>query len=253
MLAFRTPTCSLMVLLFAAWMTPRAAHADLVISIGNATITSGSTQAFVDVTVSGTLPPNPVFPDFPDFVAIFDLTFSITPSGGPLDLVFSSPGVGPEAYHTNDTNYIFYDDPVDPDGVSENVVNGFSATSVFSPNEIQVGDALDFNAPLIEVEVNNMSSFLLTRLAVELPGLSTTADYFPGTEFVISLDENASSFTDGFGFSPEISNLSSSGTVTIQGTAVPEPGSLAFLGLLAVGCSWRSRRQRKTDSQPAAV
>ncbi|TWT82567.1 hypothetical protein CA13_40300 [Planctomycetes bacterium CA13] len=227
--------------------TSAPSHADLIIDISDASIIGPDTQAVIDVTVTSDLPP---FDVLPDGILNFLINFDLTPVMGGTNLEFPSsyPDIdvvtGLEAYMSNDTSYLFYDDPTDSLDMSQNVATDTNALDWISSSEVDVSDFSGLDGPLFGVEVNNENSFLLTRLYVDLPPGMTTSDFAPGSTFTVSLDDDgadASEFTDAF--FGDLVYSSTSGTITVS--AVPEPGSLAVLGLFAIGGVWQQHRRRK--------
>lgn len=210
------------------------ARADLVITIEDASIIADATSVEVDVRVSGTESAGAVFPDI---LALFTAPFTLTPvTMGVTNLEFTDPYpdldavTGVESYLSNDGDYIF-------DGVSTNLdAPAQFAINVVATDEVSVGDTF---AGFGGIEVIDTSDFLLTRLSVSLPSGLTTVD-LDGEQFVLALDDLNSTFEDdlllGLNFGP------ASGTITVS--AVPEPSSLAILGLVTV-VAWRRRRSSR--------
>jgi hypothetical protein len=212
MLNFNRRAAMRLAVIATACLAAASAQADLIISIGNASIVQGGT-GFLDVRIrsdNGT-----------DVLEGFFAEFAITPLVGSSTLVFSPTQTNGQL---SQSDYVFFGNSSDP--APNNVGPPTTLIAQDAANTLP-GTTIPSAAP----------GFLLARL--DLSGVSAVA----GDSFLVSLVNSIN--TDFFGPSPTIfSYTSSPGTVSITGAAVPEPSSFLLMvgGMGAVG--WRYRRRK---------
>ena len=225
-------------------------RADLVISVGSATVPQGGTGT-VDVFLSST-----ASTASPDPINNLAFTLQIT---GPNELMFSTTqGFG----YLNDPHYVFSGDSTDQNTSS----GGGSVTTTSYANDTFIGSDSTFSGNPVSLS-SSSGQVLLASLNLDASitnlGDVYTIGLVPGSGDG-SINSSASTYFDVFNFSTgsETSAVpfsSMSGTVTIGGAAVPEPASI-ISGLIAMvtvagfhGAPPRSRRRRHGDAVPAAV
>ncbi|WP_148596839.1 PEP-CTERM sorting domain-containing protein [Aquisphaera giovannonii] len=224
------------------WAVP--ARADLVISIGDATVAQGGTGT-LNVYLSSTADASA-----PDVINNYAFLIQITANTAGNLAFSSSQGFG----YLNDGSYVFFGNSADYVAglMSPPPVGGTPSTTDY-PNDSFVG--FDTTNDFSPVALSSSSGpVLLASLSLDA---SITSE---GESFTVSLVPNAGDGSsgsgsgtyfdvvdDGFSEQSAVSYTSTSGTVTIT-AAVPEPAS-ASLGLiatclLACGLVRRSSRRR---------
>lgn len=215
------------------------ANAGLIVSVGNLTLTGGSSGT-LDVSISGS-----------GLVSLagFNAEFLITPLGsaGPL-LQFAASQTDPSGA----TNYVFY-------GNSSNNNLGFSPflqTTSTKDDTLIVGDSTSNPThPNITVGSNE----ILATLTVDSAGTPLTDETFSVSVVSLSTDPlfGTQFFTlDSSLASQMVDYSSTSGTVTISGAAptgaVPEPSTLVMMLGGAMGgiiCGW-ARKSKSRNALP---
>jgi hypothetical protein len=187
-----------------------ATRADLVVTVGNATISQGGTGS-VDVLIRSTNPSG-------DPLSSFGFEFQILPTG-PRHLDFRNPQLDGELALPS---YVFAGNSGDVvDGVPVGVVHSVSGGT---NNQFVGGDETDSGGN-VQVTGNQ----LLVRLDLTA---ATSSAPVGGDTFTIALQPSAfTGFLDAANH--PIPFTSTAGVITIT-ASVPEPGSLA---LLATGAS----------------
>lgn len=236
---------SLMIVL-AGWSAP--ARADFVISIGSTSIAQGSTGT-IDVMLSSNAPSTA--PDLLNNVG-FELQISSSPSQ-PGILQFATQDFS----YLNNTNYVFFGDSIDYQTSSP----GGSVSTSFTPNDTFTGSDSTASGNPFSLDSTNtpvLLAVLTFDTSITNVGDSYTISLMPpsGTG---SNAGGANTFFDYFDFNNTGTELSAvpftstSGTVTITGSVVPEPASivmgLSAVALLAGAGLYRGRRRSKR--QPA--
>ena len=197
-----------------------AARADVIVDVQDAMITAGG-SGFVDVLISST------GMDTLDFASY---NFAISLVGAPVStLQFSNPQ---NLTETGLGNYVFAGDA--------DAINVITLT-----NSQFVADAGTLSFTGVGL---TGATRLLARLEVEsVLGLGQTPPMASGEQFLISLLDNGNTlFNNELGNPLTIagSSFTNTGLITIQSTAVPEPGSLGLCAIGAAVMGWRMRRQR---------
>jgi hypothetical protein len=231
------------------------AHAGLTISIGSASVAQGGTTT-VDVLFSGTSS---------DLINNYGFQLQVTNNGvDNTQLAFSS--MQDNSYANNPTlnpSYLFLGD-------STAVMNSFgpltSPTTTAYPNDTITGSDSTFSGNL--VSISSGQTFLLATLT-----LSTVTPAAPlvGDSFTISLmpsfgdgsiNTNQNTYFDNFNFDTGSETTASPftstpGTITVMGSAVPEPASIipgltATMILAGAYGVHRSRRFRPVEMAKSA-
>ncbi len=210
------------------------ASGDIIVSVGNASLNAGGT-GFVDVMISGA--PG-------DTLGRFGYEFNITgavPANGDLQFKpsYSSGSPLSPLTQTNSEqglgNYVF---PGDTDPINFSASLGSGGTD---PLTLVGGDAL-----LAGNDVSINGTFLLARLELQHVGPFRG----PSQQFMISLI-TASSFTEfDQDFDAGTTNnytgaqiSATSGTITVNAAAVPEPSSVALLAIGTIAAVLRKKRR----------
>ena len=190
-------------------MISQAAQASLVVTVGDATLLTGSTGT-VDVMIASDTPSG-------DLLSFLGFEFRIT-TGGPTRLDFVDPQ---SDFQLTDPNYLFAGDSL---AAAFPPVGLVSTTIV--PNDTIIGGDATFSGNEINV---GATPLLLARLeftaSIALPPI-------PGDTFTIDLESSVLTFFQDNTFT-DLSFSSTSGTVTI---VIPEPSSamLAIVALTAI-------------------
>jgi hypothetical protein len=239
----------------AAIATP--ARADLVISIGSASVTQGGTGT-IDVLLMST-----ASSQAPDLINNFGFQLQITNNGvDNTQLAFSAnQNFGYLSDTTLNPQYVFLGDSI---GAGPPPSGGIVTTTIF-PQDTFVG--LDSTASGNPVSLSAGTTYLLASLSIStLTGAPPTAN----DSFTISLvppaadgsiNTSTKTFFDNFDFTTgaELSATpftSTSGTVTIVAAAVPEPASIVsgLTAIMVLGTirvfGW-FRRARRRQASPA--
>lgn len=202
-----------------AW--PKSSEAALVIDVRDAVIGPGQT-GFLDVYVSST---------GTNIVGTANYMFQIGNIGSPASALEL---INPQTLSANgQPDYLFASD-LDPLGLFI-----FSQTA----SEIEVGD---FSASGNGVTVDSMSRLLFRFDLQHVLGPGQSADQAIGDQFSLTLLPGAGTFfLDESGVDIAIDPSSRlSGFVTVNATAVPEPGITGLMLMAGVVGGWRMRRKR---------
>jgi hypothetical protein len=230
-------TCLAVLVSLIAWVAP--AHADIILSIGSATIPAGQTTGWVDVTIHSSIPSGDSLNSFSN------VTFQIVPSGSvssPLRFVAAAP----TQYEYNDSGYVFYGQSISaPDSAIFQPLSDPGINLNYSNDTIQGADSAIsfFDDPPSFPDVPLTSAPLL------LGRLQFAVDQLPSTSQTFGIRYLSGDFT--LSDSTPVNLLAGGvpdGTVTFSGTAnAPEPSTAVLLGLgillLAVRGVWRRRQQ----------
>ncbi len=212
------------------------AQGDLILDVRDATLSAGGT-GFVDVYLTGA--PGDLLGRFG---YQFNITGAIAQSG---DLQFqatqskSEQDVGPVATLAEPAPYVFFGD-TDPGNL--NSARGSLGTD---PLVLEGGDSL-LSLDYVSVD----GTFLLARLELQHDGQFSLASHdftvtlnlsSPVTEF----DRDFDPLTDNNYTLGQLTALS--GTVTVTASAVPEPSSVAVIGLAGIGMIVRRRLRQQSN------
>ncbi|TWU02649.1 PEP-CTERM sorting domain-containing protein [Stieleria varia] len=230
--AFQLIVLSALLATLANW---HHAHAEVIVQIGNGTVTPGGTIT-LDVMISGTAPE-----DLAEYDVIFDVTSIASQAGTALELA----ALQNESFLL-DPNYVFFgtDDGMgapDPTA-SAAVFDGVPATAIASPTRLQVVDlAVDAAGDLSFVTVDTPRLLTQIELVHNLGAVDPALTV--GNTFDVSLDLFLEPFFFDFdGFEINVDS-SISGTVTVV-AAVPEPSTaFALAAMLIVPLSIRRRKR----------
>ncbi len=214
-----------------------SAHATLNVKVLDTSLDVGST-ATLSIEITGT----------GDLVAFSSLELRITPHAGNTGgtgLQFLDPD---SANYVGDANYLF-------GANSFNLING-NDSSIVSTTSLPSDTFVDNDSDNDFLNQTINGNYLLASVQVQhfLPAL-TDPDSVLGDQFNISVigtggnagtgdDFLNTNFLDEFG--DPVIYTSMTGTVTLNATAVPEPGS--FIVLTAIGCGAYLRRRRAKRS-----
>jgi hypothetical protein len=200
------------------------ARADFVISIGSPTIPQGGT-GILDVFLRSTAGSSS-----PDLLNNYGFTLQIT---GPNELQFSSS----QSYaYLSSGQYVFAGDSTDQMTSSP----GGTVSKTVYTNDTFIGDDSTFSGNPVSLSSAN-TPVLLAALTLDAkitsPGDKYSVSLVPPTGNG-SMSGGAQTFFDVFDFNTGGENsavpfTSTSGTVTITGASIPEPGSIVS-GLTAV-------------------
>lgn len=229
--ALRGPICvirnrktfSIFLIAYAAiCLAQTQARGDLVITVGNATLTSGGT-GFVDVMITGGLS---------DRLGRFGYEFLI---GGAIaangDLQFAAMQLSTEQ---NSPKYVFFNN-TDPDSFT--AVRGSGGAD---PLALVGGDIVGPAPPMVPLDdVPIHGTFLLARLELQHVGpfLGPSHDFtivLNKTSLLTEFDKDFDSGTmNNYDKMTQVTALA--GTITVNAAAVPEPTSTVFLLLVCIG------------------
>lgn len=208
----------------ACCMLMSIASGDIIISIESKTITAGSANEYVDVFIEG---------DPGDTLGQFGYQFDITGANASSgDLQFQAVQSLSEQGIATPFPYVFFDFP-DPVAINSQPLNDTTLTG---------GDVVGLPANSVSID----GKFLLARLELQHVGPFNPGSY----DFNISLNTTSlSTFFDrdvfsNFYTSGQIS--ATSGTITVNAAAVPEPSSMALLAVSGLAAVVRHRRRKKT-------
>jgi hypothetical protein len=241
---------SCVVITLAGFAIP--ARADLIISIGNASVKQGGTGS-VDVLLTSTASSNA-----PDLINNYGFQLQITNNGvDNTQLAFS---VNQDFGYISNTSlhppYLFLGDSTDAQPPPSPV--GSPGQTVY-PNDTFTGTDSTFSGNPVSLSSGN--TYLLASLTVTTV---TGAPPLIGDSFTISLvppsgngsiSTNPNTFFDNFNFNTgtEISATpftSTSGTVNIA-AAIPEPASIVpGLTALLIVAGWHGVHRRRTTTTP---
>ena len=211
---------------------------DIIISIESKTITAGSANEYVDVFIEGVSG---------DTLGRFGYEFQISgagPQSGDLQFRASYDKNNPinplnqTNSEQNDPTYVFYNDtdPVDNFTAKRGSL-GTDPLSLVGGDQLASLDSVNITGP-----------FLLARLELQHIGPASPGSY----AFTISLNESSpitefdrdyDPLTDTNYTSGQIS--ATSGIITVNAAAVPEPSSMAILAVGGLAAVLRYRRRKK--------
>jgi hypothetical protein len=201
------------------------ADATLNVSVLDTTLEVGG-DGTIDVEISGT----------GDLVAGMFLELRITPIGGVASsLIFEDPQT---VSFRNDANYLFFADSANENGA-------FDPRSVFQ-DTLQQDSFADNDGTSSLSNVSVTASRLLGRISLKhIVPLGTLPDSVVGDTFLVSVIGSSGDFTETDFVDSDLNAIdftSTAGTVRLQATAVPEPGSVAILTAMGVVAVYRKRR-----------
>lgn len=206
--------------------------ADLIVSIGNVSIVEGGGTVLVPVTVRSTMPAT-------DSLKGFNFPLSFT---RPLDLI--DPIDGPGTSGDLPTGLTFNASPI-ANGAGFGSTSGpadptLGALEVFQDYDFIVNDAADDTNPTLTFGTTNPQTLFSLRMNIGDAASAPAGTVF-NIDFVRPGFANAFNMSDANDQTITTFTLSN-GSITV--TAVPEPGSMALIGLASLSCVGFRRRRR---------
>lgn len=198
-----------------------SAEAAIIVAVQSTSITAGGT-GFVDVLISS---------NSNDVLDFASYEFNIAAVGGPVStLEFANPQILTE---DQDASYVFFGD-----NLGINVVTLTNSTFI-GDDATNSGTGVTLTA----------TTSLLARLdLLHVLGIGQTAAQAAGEQFQISLRNSVDTRFEDTLATP-IAFSSTSGTITVQAAAVPEPSTFAAIALAFGGFGvHRRRKNRKLET-----